>query len=197
MEGRPSYRHIQSDFYTHVHDLPPQIGRCQPVADAQPYMDAIDGSAGSWTLPGLSAMLELHPTDGLGQDEAAARREAAERLLANHADVARFAARGLGRPGMPPVSAPLSDPRASSDEGALPLVDASLRHIVDALLSGTDAAAERLGQSSLEPRATAATLGYLRDRVSVPRDMGYPAALQLRAHLNWLIEESGKKAVGA
>ena len=26
MEGRPSYRHIQSDFYTHVHDLPPQVG---------------------------------------------------------------------------------------------------------------------------------------------------------------------------
>ena len=30
MEGRPSYRHIQSDFYTHVHDLPPQVApwRC-------------------------------------------------------------------------------------------------------------------------------------------------------------------------
>ena len=25
MEARPSYRHIQSDFYTHVHDLPPQV----------------------------------------------------------------------------------------------------------------------------------------------------------------------------
>ena len=24
MNRRPSYRHIQSDFYTHVHDLPPQ-----------------------------------------------------------------------------------------------------------------------------------------------------------------------------
>ena len=27
MESRPSYRHIQSDFYTHVHDLPPQVLR--------------------------------------------------------------------------------------------------------------------------------------------------------------------------
>ena len=29
---------------------------------------------------------------------------------------------------------------------------------------------------------------YLRDRVGVPRDMRYPAARQLRAHLNWLID---------
>lgn len=29
---------------------------------------------------------------------------------------------------------------------------------------------------------------YLRDRVGVPRDMKFPAARQLRAHLNWLID---------
>ena len=48
MEGRPSYRHIQSDFYTHVHDLPPQIGGCQSVAEAAPYAAAIDGDGGAW-----------------------------------------------------------------------------------------------------------------------------------------------------
>ena len=37
-------------------------------------------------------------------------------------------------------------------------------------------------------RETAASLAYLRDRVGVPRDMRYPAARQLRAHLNWFID---------
>ena len=196
MEARPSYRHIQSDFYTHVHDLPPQIGGCRGVPEAAPYADLIDGSGASWTLGGLEALHSLQPVDGLGQSSDAARREAAERLLANHKDVAGFAARGLGKPGVPPVSARLSDPRATSEASAVPLVDASLRHVVHALLSGTDAAAEKLSDD-LDAGAVTATLGYLRDRISVPRDMGYPAAIQLRAHLNWLIEEAGAREAHA
>lgn len=33
-----------------------------------------------------------------------------------------------------------------------------------------------------------ASAEYLRDRVGVPRDLKLPAARQLRAHLNWLID---------
>ena len=33
-----------------------------------------------------------------------------------------------------------------------------------------------------------ASAEYLRDRVGVPRDLKFPAARQLRAHLNWLID---------
>jgi len=183
MEGRPSYRHIQSDFYTHVHDLPPQIGGCQSVAEAAPYAAAIDGDGGAWELP-LPEDDEHQPLAHLGLAPDAARRQAAERLLANHAAVVRFAARGAGRPGFPPVSAEFSDPNATPSEAAVPLVDAALRHVVHALLAGPDAAAANL--SPLEPATTVKALGYLRDRVSVPRDMSYPAARQLRAHLNWM-----------
>ncbi len=34
----------------------------------------------------------------------------------------------------------------------------------------------------------AASARYLQDRVGVPRDMRFPAARQLRAHLTWLAE---------
>lgn len=140
----PRCRHAQPKVPgTHVHDLPPQIGSCQSVPDAAADAATIDG--GSWTLNGISDMAELHPPDALGLDPQAARREAAERLLANHVAVARFAARGLGRAGKPPVSAPLSDPRASFDEAVLPLVDSSLRHVVDALLAGECSRGERGG----------------------------------------------------
>ena len=189
MEGRGSYRNIQSDFYTHVHDLPPQVGRCVSTAGAAEFADAIDGADGSWTLP----LPEddgnlLEPLSGLSQSDGAARREAAERIIANHAAVTRFAARGTAKAGFPPVSAPLSDPNAKADEAACPQVDIALRHAVHALLEGIEAV--ELSQG-LQPPTVARTMGYLRDRISVPRDMGYPAARQMRAHLNGVIDLVG------
>ena len=73
-------------------------------------------------------------------------------------------------------------------------MDAALRHVVHALLAGADAAQPPLSAAGLDPRAAAAALGYLRDRVSVPRDMSYPAARQLRAHLNHVIAQAAQAA---
>ena len=197
MEARPSYRHIQSDFYTHVHDLPPQVGRCISTPEATPYAAEIDGDDGSWSLP-LPAEDQklLQPLQGLGQSEDAAKREAAERLIANHAAIVSFAARGLGSPGFPPVSAQLSDPNATPNQEAVPVVDAALRHVTHALLEGPEAAGAKLSDG-IEARAAAAALGYLRDRISVPRDMSAPAARQCRAHLNWCMEAIGTAEAAA
>jgi glutathione S-transferase len=116
--------------------------------------------------------------------------EAAARLVGNHAAVVRFAARGCGTPGTRPVSAPLSDPTAKPGEAYLDDVDAALRRVAHALLAGTDAAAAAAAQAAPSKRSApaAAAAAYLRDRVGVPRDMRFPAARQLRAHLNWVID---------
>ena len=129
-----------------------------------------------------------------------------------------FACRGAGRPGLPPVRAPLADPNAVPSAPAAPPVDAALRIVAAALLAraadagdaadandAADAAGAGLVAESPEAQlealaagleaqgadgeaaaaAVQASLLYLRDRVGVPRDMGLPAANQLRAHLNW------------
>ena len=56
-------------------------------------------------------------------------------LVSNHAAVARFAARGCGRRGDKPVSAPLSDPTARPNDEYVPAVDAALRRVCAELLS--------------------------------------------------------------
>jgi len=50
MDERPSYRGIKSDYYTHCHDLPPQIGRCLFLPEAEPFTAEIDGGAWSVTM---------------------------------------------------------------------------------------------------------------------------------------------------
>jgi glutathione S-transferase len=183
--GTDWYAGIKSDYYSHVHDLPPQIGGCVSTgADADRIAAQVDGTDGrSWALPLPAATLAaLEPVSPPIAD-ADARLEAAERLLRNHAYVARFAARAVGEPGSPGVAAPLFDPNAKPELLAVPAVDAALRHVVHALLVGP-AESRAGGRSSLPAREVAMSLAYLRDRVGVPRDMSYAAARQLRAHLN-------------
>ena len=68
-----------------------------------------------------------------------------------------------------------------------------LRHVASALVDGSDAAAaaakEDLGAvaGGEGGKSLVACLAYLRDRIGVPRDMSQPAAMMLRAHLNWAI----------
>ena len=49
LEVRPSYQGIRSDFHTHSHDLPPQLGGCH--RNGTPEQIAAARKLDSWTLP--------------------------------------------------------------------------------------------------------------------------------------------------
>ena len=48
MESRPTYRGTQSDFHTHVHDLPPQMGGCWENGEPQMLINKARVDGGSW-----------------------------------------------------------------------------------------------------------------------------------------------------
>ena len=97
--------------------------------------------------------------------------------------IVRFACRGVGQPGRKRFQAPLADPYAEPDAAFIPVLEPVLAEVARALLEGPSDAAIRVGDADAV-KAVQACLVYLRDRVGVPRDMSYPAALELRATLN-------------
>jgi len=159
LEQRSTYRGTQSDFHTHAHDLPPQMGGCYPSGTAQQrqWADRIDQGPwdGSWPgdLPGGLQDLETSL-----QPEGDPAHQALARVL-RHAPtlVARMTA-ATGLPGE--------------------AVDAALRAALVQLVEGA-------GESGAPapPPGTAPALRYLRDRISVPRDMDLHAARALRTAL--------------
>jgi len=96
---------------------------------------------------------------------------------------------GDGKRGKKQFQAPLADPYAEPNEALVPVVEDTLRSVTAALLADTaEAAAAAAATAATVPEAQRAgiakSLSYLRDRVGVPRDMSYPAAMHFRAYLN-------------
>jgi glutathione S-transferase len=149
LELRSTYRGTQSDFHTHAHDLPPQMGGCHASGTPQQRQLAAAIDVGPWPVR------EPDPETTWSVPQAAAAQEALGRVL-RHAPalIRRMAA-------------------ATALES--PSVDTALRAAL-ALLVPVPAVCE-------PPGGTAAALRYLRDRVSVPRDMGLHAARLLRGAL--------------
>ena len=161
--------------------------------DGEAVATAIDGGGDAWRLPlpPLSATSSPEPYRP-GDDAPVDTTRAAARLIRNHEAVARFAARGAGADGARPVSAPLADPTAQPKDAAVADVDAALRRVAHTLLEGAEGGGEQgAGGPATEAGGDVVlSLAYLRNRVGVPRDLPFPAARQLRAHLNWQIDRA-------
>jgi glutathione S-transferase len=79
METRPTYRGTQSDFHTHVHDLPPQMGGCWANDNPQTKLNQTRVDSGPWE--GLPDVAYPEPETS--------RIEALHRVLKHRANIIR------------------------------------------------------------------------------------------------------------
>ena len=192
-EAMPSYMATKSDYYTHVMDIPPQYGPGYSLPGSEAMAARIDGRDGSWKLPlPPLSMSDLEPYGPhINPGDESACHEAAFKLIRNHENVMKFALRGAGQVGAKRFDAPLADPYAIPALEYQEDMDTLLKYVSHALLNGyiNVPKLETSGKDSATSAALIKSLHYFRDRVGVPRDMTYPAARQLRAHLNWVAEQ--------
>ncbi|AFY73130.1 glutathione S-transferase [Synechococcus sp. PCC 7502] len=140
METRLTYRGTQSDFHTHAHDLPPQMGGCYRNNEPQTLINQTKVDNGSWfELPDVK-----YP------EPENARAEALYRVLKHRHNIIRI------------------NPAENS------LIDQALRCALTFMVTQ---------EVCVPPQDSDLALRYLRDRISVPRDMCIYAAKHLRESL--------------
>lgn len=140
MESRPTYRGTQSDFHTHAHDLPPQMGGCWENGEPQMLLNKKRVDNGPWF--GLPDVTYPEPANS--------RQEALHRIIKHHVNIIRI--------------------NPANDE----LFDQALRCALTYMMTG---------EICTPPAGTDSALRYLRDRISVPRDMSIYAAKRLKEAL--------------
>jgi glutathione S-transferase len=148
LEQRSTYLGTQSDFHTHAHDLPPQMGGCY--------------ASGSQAQAAMAARIDQGPWPigtQVGSDPETSQVEPPDAAL-----IALFRVLKHRQPIL--ERNPLGPER----------FDPALRCALAALVGGDH-------QPLSPPPGSAPGLRYLRDRISVPRDMPLHAARRLRQAL--------------
>lgn len=140
MESRPTYRGTQSDFHTHAHDLPPQMGGCYENGEPQMLLNKARVDNGPWA--GLPDVMYPEPETS--------RAEALHRIIKHHQNIIRV---------------------NPADDN---LFDEALRCALTLMVTG---------EVCKPPAGSDRALRYLRDRISVPRDMSIYAAKRLKEAL--------------
>jgi glutathione S-transferase len=140
METRSTYRGTQSDFHTHAHDLPPQMGGCYSNGTEPALINQTKVDRGPWfELPDVA-----YP------EPENSHIEALHRVVQHRHNIIR----------VNPI--------------AEPTFDQALRCALTLLIKN---------EICPPPQGTDVGLRYLRDRISVPRDMSIYAAKRLRQAL--------------
>lgn len=143
METRQSYLGTQSDFHTHCHDLPPQMGGCYSSQSAEQLACMNRVNYGPWFgIPDTKA-----------DEPAGAVIEAVRRVTKHHENII------------------LSN--VDTDKNR---VDVALRCALTNMVREND-------EKCIPPPKSAIALRYLRDHISVPRDMSIFAGKHLRTSL--------------
>lgn len=146
LEQRPTYLGTQSDFHTHAHDLPPQMGGCYASGTPEQQAMAARIDRGPWLI-GTAGEPDPETSQIEPPDAAAV---ALARVVRHHE----------------PLMARNPLPREAFE----PALRCALTFLVS-------------GEACAPPARTATGLRYLRDRISVPRDMPLHAARGLRQAL--------------
>ncbi|MCX5937421.1 MAG: glutathione S-transferase family protein [Cyanobium sp. LacPavin_0920_WC12_MAG_62_9] len=156
LEQRSTYLGTQSDFHTHAHDLPPQMGGCYASGSQAQAAMAARIDQGPWPI-GTPVGSAVGSPDG--SDPETSQVEPPDAALIALARVLKHRQPILERN-------PLGPER----------FDPALRCALAALVPGDH-------QPQTPPPGSAPGLRYLRDRISVPRDMPLHSARRLRQAL--------------
>ncbi len=148
MESRWTYRGTQSDFHTHAHDLPPQMGGCYENGTNQAKINRKLVDEGDWfQLPDVS-----YP------EPENSRQEALYRVFKHRQNIINV------------------NPADNQ------LFDEALRCALTNMMTG---------EVCTPPPNSAVPLRYLRDRISIPRDMSIYAGKRLRTALEFTAQLQG------
>ena len=175
MEKRECYRGTKSDYHTHCHDLPPQMGGCEFSVDYseedRKCAEKVD-NAGSWVLG--QDPFPARELDESVWPEQESRLEAVQRFLLHRKNVEKIN----------PIKGEA--------------FDVGLRAVCTVLLEDDWALKGREFpevEAVMElPRGSALALLFIRDRLSIPRDMSFWAGRRFREALGNVAEFYGNRA---